>query len=446
MILSRYNCFLEGYPSENDVLVFNTRTEAFFKINSQLYNALQNLANGGTNDSEYIQYKDALYTSGIIAYNEQEEDQQTNDFFDQLRVGDEYDMNVMFLTTYACNFSCVYCFQGPLQEKSMMTKETANAAVLWIKNELRIKGFKQLSICFYGGEPLLNKEIMYYAIEELKSFCEGNDISFNLAMITNGSLLSEEIIKKMMDYGLKELRISVDGNKGCHDKRRPYKNGQGTFDDVMKNIKVVSKYIKPLIIGTYDKDTVDGPYGLLDYLEENDLLDRIDTMGFAPLTPRMGSKNQPGSVEMADCSQMLESDDLTLELLNMNKAIRAKGLPVRANMGINICPMIMKNQGAIIDPYGNIYSCVAFIGHDEYVVGNVKEAGYNKKSEEFAQIKAWELCPKDCVYLPMCQGGCRFMAYAENKDVCSMCCKKSFTDTMMPELMKFKYDDLAAGA
>lgn len=446
MQLSAYNCFVVDYPNKDDVLVFNTRSEAFVKITKTLYLALMTLDDHGKYNDEFVRYKDDLRDNGILVNDQIKEASLLDDFFDQLSQGDKNEFNVLFLTTYACNFSCVYCYQGPLQEKSMMSLEIAKQTISWIENELLAKNYKKLTICFYGGEPLLNKDMMFYAIKILDKFCRERNIVLELGMITNGSLLTEETVKELLKYNLTEIRISLDGNRDCHNKRRPFKNGDPSFDVVVDNIKKVSKFIKPTLIGTYDKSTLDGVYGLMDYLEENDLLDKVAQIGFSPLIPRLGAKETPGSVEMADCTQFLDSQGLMMETLKINRELFRRGVPIRTALSINICPMIMENQGAIIDPYGKIYSCTSFLGHQEYAVADVREIGYNQKAKKFQKMKVWEKCPADCKYLPSCQGGCRFFAYTETKDIASVCCKKNFYDAITPELMKLHYDCLAAGA
>lgn len=444
--LSNYNNFVTGYPSKDDVLVFNTRTEAFFKINDKLYRALQNLSSYGCSEPEYLQYKDALYENGVIVESLEDDYSKVDDFFVQLERGDEKEFNAMLLTTYACNLGCIYCYQSPLNEKSFMTKETAEAAVKWLVNQVLVDGYKTLRITFYGGEPLMNKDIMFYVAEQLHIQCKENKIELLIGLISNGTLLNDDIIKKMLKYNLVELRVSIDGKGKYHDQRRPFKNGDPSFEVIMKNLISVSKLIKPVLIGTYSEETLPGVYELIDYIDEVGMHDRIEQISFVPLVPRLGSRDNPGSVELSDCSKHVEANGLAMKVLEINKYIASKGMPIRVCMDINICPMIMKNQGAIIDPYGDIFSCATFLGRDEYRIAKVTQFGYNEKPSEYRQIHAWEKCPKDCKYLPMCQGGCRFSAFIENDDIKSMCCKKNYNDAMLPELMKFQYDCLAAQA
>ena len=66
--------------------------------------------------------------------------------------------------------------------------------------------------------------------------------------------------------------------------------------------------------------------------------------------------------------------------------------------------------------------------------------------EEFLKADAWKRCPKDCPYVPMCQGGCRFFSYLENNNFTDLSCKREYFDRVIPKLIKLEYDKLAGEA
>ncbi len=109
-------------------------------------------------------------------------------------------------------------------------------------------------------------------------------------------------------------------------------------------------------------------------------------------------------------------------------------------LAINACPLIMEDGGITIDPSGIIYKCNSLLGYPEFSIGNVAEEALNENFKKFFDINAWEACPKECPYIPMCQGGCRFFSFLENKDFKSLSCKKEYFDRIVPELIKLEYD------
>ena len=141
--------------------------------------------------------------------------------------------------TQQCNFRCSYCIYScdkntrqRTHSDKQMSIETAKRAVdfLW---EHSVDS-PSVNVGFYGGEPLLKFDLISEVAEYAKSKFEGKQLTFN--MTTNGSLLSPSIIDFLAKNDL-NLLISLDGPKSIHDKNRKFKNGAGTFDLVLKNIR-----------------------------------------------------------------------------------------------------------------------------------------------------------------------------------------------------------------
>jgi uncharacterized protein len=97
----------------------------------------------------------------------------------------------------------------------------------------------RLNIGFYGGEPLLEFELIKKCVEYAKEQAEGREITFSIT--TNATLLSEEIIKYLFENNIM-LTISLDGPKEIHNKKRKFAgSGEGTFDKIMENLEVLKE-------------------------------------------------------------------------------------------------------------------------------------------------------------------------------------------------------------
>jgi len=150
-------------------------------------------------------------------------------------------MRLTLQVTQQCNFRCDYCvYSGSYNNREhsgkRMELELAKKGIdFLIKHS---KDTKVLNIGFYGGEPLLEidliKECIKYAIEK----AEGKEVDF--VMTTNGSLLNEEIVSFFLDYNV-ALTISLDGPKEIQDKNRRFINNCGTFDVVYNNLKSLTQ-------------------------------------------------------------------------------------------------------------------------------------------------------------------------------------------------------------
>lgn len=138
-----------------------------------------------------------------------------------------------------CNLRCVYCFASQNQGYSYhrMTPETARSAVDFM---LKLTpDADRYSILFFGGEPLSNFRVMNETIaysEECVVGKHGKRITFSID--TNGTLLTEPILELLKDK-ISGCLVSLDGPRHVHNLSRPYRNGRGSFDTIMKNIEIL---------------------------------------------------------------------------------------------------------------------------------------------------------------------------------------------------------------
>lgn len=170
-----------------------------------------------------------------------------------------------FLVTSQCNYKCEYCFietrfNNP--QNTFMSKEIASKGIQLIK-----RNTNKIKIIFYGGEPLLNYEVIKYIVDESVK----NNLETNYSIITNGSIINEDIIKFLKDYHI-SLSISMDGLKETNDKARKYKNNKGTFDKIKETLKILKNENVPFGIScTLSPYNMNKPEEILDILDEFDI-------------------------------------------------------------------------------------------------------------------------------------------------------------------------------
>ncbi len=166
---------------------------------------------------------------------------------------------VTLQVTQNCNLRCEYCVYGGkyLNRKhcnNKMSFETAKAAIdFGISNS---KETRRLSIGFYGGEPLLEFELIKKCILYVNQTVEGQDVFFTIT--TNGTLLSEDKMKFFCDYDV-QIVISLDGMKEEHDKHRKFSNGQGSFDVIIKNVRKFKELYPDYVKRNVNFNTVISP-------------------------------------------------------------------------------------------------------------------------------------------------------------------------------------------
>jgi uncharacterized protein len=205
------------------------------------------LNGGATRNKDFIEKgyvvepgsEDALYKQKYL------------DFIDQ-RENDE--IQLFFVPTYACNFNCSYCYQDEYGKPSFQFGyDVMDAFFDYIENEF-LGRKKYLTI--FGGEPLLpgarNREIFNYLVKK------ANESGLELAVVTNGHAL-EEYMELLAQASIREIQVTLDGVGAVHDQRRPLKNGQGTFDNIVKGIdKALANDLPVNLRVVIDKENMNG--------------------------------------------------------------------------------------------------------------------------------------------------------------------------------------------
>ena len=144
--------------------------------------------------------------------------------------------------TQNCNFRCEYCvysgsYHNRVHNNKRMDWNTAKAALDFLYQHS--KNSSEINISFYGGEPLLEMELIKKCVEYVRDVFERKNLSFNLT--TNASILTDDMIQYMEEEGFL-LTISLDGPQEVHDKNRTFANGKrGTYAVVIERIKRIQE-------------------------------------------------------------------------------------------------------------------------------------------------------------------------------------------------------------
>lgn len=141
--------------------------------------------------------------------------------------------------TKSCNLNCKYCYQGDKSNKNM-DKEIALKAIKIGFNEAKKYKDKTLELDFYGGEPLMNVDLIKYCVSKAHELA-GNEFKVKFCMTTNMTLITEELVKFFIDENI-QLKVSLDGDKNVHDLNRVYYDGKGSYLDVIEKWNLLKEY------------------------------------------------------------------------------------------------------------------------------------------------------------------------------------------------------------
>ena len=324
--------------------------------------------------------------------------------------------------SHDCNLRCDYCFAATGDfgtGRKLMTFETGKKAIDFLLRESA--GRKNLELDFFGGEPLMNfdvvKQIVEYAREEEKKV--GKTIRFTIT--TNGMLLTEE----KMDFINNEMSnvvLSIDGRKEVNDRMRKRVDGRGSYDRIIENFKkfVPMRGDKDYYVrGTYTKYNLDFSEDVIHLYEQ----------GFEQISvePVMAPPEMPYAITEEDLPKIFDEYERLSkriqEILDSGKFINFFHFMLDLEAG----PCAIKrlkgcgcgNEYVAISPEGDIYPCHQFVGMEEYKMGNLDEGTFNKDmKKEFAGAHVYSKpeCRK-CWAKFFCSGGCNANNYIYCGDI-----------------------------
>ena len=443
MQFSFHTIIVPDYPNPGECLLYNTRSQAMVKISHELKNLVDHFGRPEYFRSRF-QYADEviqLHKMGILTEDDAEDLSRLKAHMEQIKYSvNTKSYSATVLTTYACNFKCVYCFEESSRVNEKMSTEVADQTMDWFKAKIIKFGYRSLYLNFYGGEPLLNKPILEYIAVSMKAWCENRGVNFRFMMQTNGYLMTPELIDRYLVLGLHQVRISVDGVGEDHDKHRPLRGGGSTFERIMKNIIASCEKLPIGISVSFDKADVRHIEKLFAYLQEKGILNKLGRFIFSPIHATLGPKGQAENIQNAHCMCNYEDDALVQANSRIRELMIANGLEMKSGMSTSVCPVTRDEGGGVtIDQKGLIFKCNSMLGHPELSSGHVKDNEYSQQNQTFLHLDIYNQCPQDCTYMPMCSGGCRLSSFLKNQNFNTPSCHKLYLNKMAPEIIKQEY-------
>jgi len=436
MTRSKYTLFVENYPDRGKHLFFCTRTQAMVVVDDDLMAAIEELPqfSGGKSTADALT---TLSGMGFLVQNEAEEEANITRYFQALK-SDNTRIDATVLTTYACNFACTYCVEEGVKAAVHMDEQTAVRTVAYIGDRVQEHNAEKLFVSFYGGEPLLNLKAMRIVAGGLQEYCKPRGVEFSFGITTNGALLTPAVVEDLLGFGLKGVKVTLDGFGPHHDRKRPFADGRGSFDRIVENVYHAVEKIDVDVGGNFDHENIDSFPRLLDHLKELGLAEKLHRVRFNPIseTPR-------DRASMPDNSEMtcIYGETSTAErLVELRRLALERGFPVDPGVGVNACAMTANSAVFTIDPTGKIFKCPAFVGHGEFAAGSIAtgETGGGAAAGEASAQQLWRRC-SDCPYVPLCGEGCQFGSYLRYGDISRLNCRKDFIEHMVRENLKLNY-------
>ena len=463
MQASRFNVQVP-VPNTDEVFLMNTFSDAQLLVSPDVARLLDGVSQGQSRFSdEERETVDALIENGFIVESREAENASLDEFFHTLREDTEQ-LRVTVLTTLQCNFACDYCFQGDHGDYNKfaekMSLETARDVAAWIEERLDTLRPDKFVLTLFGGEPLLNLPVAYYLAERCKELCTERGIQPGVSLITNGLLLTPDVVERLVACGLYGVKITLDGDRDTHNRMRPLRGRQGTFDKIVENVRRVAHMVPITIGGNFDESTADSYPALLDFLREQEFADRIVKINFKPIikapdtTPKgfipltlVGDSDKPlggtcmttagaGSLSTSGASVCDSCHFVDEKMAFLRSETRKRGFPTPDGVHMGPCE-IHRRHAHTIGPDGSLYACPGFTGSKSESTGHID--GRQESWRELAAERFERLSPKkeecgDCSFIPVCGGGCSVAAHTELRDMYQPSCHKGAFESAVVSL------------
>jgi uncharacterized protein len=406
---SRYNMVL---PLKDEYILYNTRNSALTIIDQDIRQVLttgkgpstiiHNLAEQGFLLDETID-EIAMIESHIKKESCMPRTGYRNTFLNNVEF-------VNFCITHQCNLDCVSCYKHVTPCTRHMSTSVSEKGAAFIQKELEKNDVDTLFVSFYGGEPLLNQNIMDTTIKTLQTICDEHGVTMLLKLFTNGTLLDNNVLDALLNYTIADIHITFDAPASLHHVKRVFPDGTSSFDAVLKGAQLVQAYNLNLIVRiNISQNHFSAVIPFLTHLREEGLKKAHIYLGMAE--PRMDyCTHYYSSYGFFGPSDVF--GDLKV------KADNIELLPSNIGLHFSLCSST-NEYFHIIDVDGSVYKCMSFVGHTEHAVGQIQSDGTLKKTPAYA---AWvsrtpftiQEC-RDCILLPRCRGGCPAIALREHK-------------------------------
>lgn len=315
-----------------------------------------------------------------------------------------------------CNLACKYCFaeEGEYHgRRALMSFEVGKKALdFLVKNS---GNRVNLEVDFFGGEPLMNWQVVKDLVAYGRSLEEPYHKKFRFTLTTNGILLNDEILE-FANREMANIVLSIDGRKEINDLMRPHRGGQGSYDTIVpKFLKVAESrnQMNYYVRGTFTRNNLDF---------SRDVAHLAD-LGFQQISvePVVAAPEEEYALREEDIPAILkEYDKLAAELLNRSKEGRGVNF-FHFMIDLKGGPCVAKRLSGCgsgteylaVTPWGDFYPCHQFVGREEFLMGNVDE-GITRIDirDEFktCNVYAKEKC-RSCFAKFYCSGGCAANSY-----------------------------------
>lgn len=345
-------------------------------------------------------------------------------------------LNISFAPVHDCNFACTYCYanggKGTSNYQMRFDEKKIDRLLDYIYIE-KYSYYPKYKFDFVsGGEPLLHFPILEYFLNKIRHYDKVYGKKTTVLLVTNGTLLTEEIIKRLDLYDI-FLGISIDGTEEVHNRHRVYRNGSGTYVDVVKGISMLRKSsgTSSKIKDAWAMSVISRQTGSL-----VDLMENCIDLGFSRMQMQLVRLPREHTLSFRE-KDLIDLKENYKKLFSHILLFAAKGDLSRLKMIANDNDSFGKFMGRLllrkptcyrcfagknkiaVTASGEIFPCDSFCGNKDFCIGSIHNSMDNNsvvKLFQEAHIQNRVRC-RECWAHKICGGDCFYNSYMINGNI-----------------------------
>lgn len=321
-----------------------------------------------------------------------------------------------------CNLACKYCFaeEGEYHgRRALMSYEVGKKALDFLVANSGKR--RNLEVDFFGGEPLMNFQVVKDLVAYGRSLEEAYNKKFRFTLTTNGVLLNEDVME-FVNKEMANVVLSIDGRKEVNDHMRPFRKGAGSYDRIVPKFQKLANSREQknyYVRGTFTRHN-------LDFSED---VKHLVDLGFEQISvePVVGLPEEEYAIRIEDIPQIKEEYDKLAKYIVESRKNGKWFNFFHFMLDLSGGPCVAKRLSGCgsgteylaVTPWGDFYPCHQFVGEEEFLMGNVEEgikATSIRDNFKCSNVYAKEKC-KTCFAKFYCSGGCAANAYKFHKDI-----------------------------
>jgi uncharacterized protein len=276
-----------------------------------------------------------------------------------------------------CNFRCVYCYEK--FERGKMSDSVSKG----LKNlvDKNAKKWGSLAVQWFGGEPLLARSVIRDLSDSFIETCTRDRIPYNAGITTNAYLLSKDVARMLLDRRVRRFQITLDGPEKAHNSRRHLINGNGTYAQVLNNLKALQEYADDFIVRlrvNFDPQSIDLIESWLTEIAPLFAHDRRFAISFHPIG-RWGGPND-SALTVCDADSGVEAKLALFESALTQGFAGGTFREFLASHG-STC-YAGKDSSVVVGSDGRLYKCTVAFDDERNHVGWLSEEGELKVHTE----------------------------------------------------------------